>query len=69
MAPADHRAGLVSGYLVVCYVAISAPVIGLGLIGAAWTPLVADTIFGSLVVALAIAALVSEVALLRRRAS
>ena len=67
MAPADRRAALVSAYLIVCYVAISVPVIGVGLVAAAWTPLAADTIFGGLVAVLAIAALVIHVALHRRQ--
>ncbi len=68
IAPADRRAALVSGYLVVCYIAISVPVIGLGLIAVALTSLAADSIFGALVTALAISALVLEIVLARRQA-
>jgi MFS family permease len=69
MAPDDRRSEVVSGYLIVCYAAISLPVIGLGLVTAASTALVADTIFGLLVAALAIAALVIELLLRARRSA
>jgi MFS family permease len=67
MAPEDRRSDMVSGYLIVCYGAISVPVIGIGLVSAATSTLLADTIFGVLVAVVAIAALVIELLLRTRR--
>jgi MFS family permease len=67
MAPDNRRSELVSGYLIVCYAAISLPVIGVGLVTAASSALLADTIFGLLVAGLAIVALVIELLLRARR--
>jgi hypothetical protein len=67
MAPDDRRSDLVSGYLIVCYGAISVPVIGIGLVTAASNALLADTIFGALVAVVAVAALVIELLLRARR--
>jgi MFS family permease len=67
MAPDDRRSELVSGYLIVCYGAISFPVIGIGVLTAASSAMLADTIFGVLVAVLAIAALVIELLLRARR--
>jgi MFS family permease len=67
MAPDDRRSELVSGYLIICYGAISVPVVGVGLVSTASSPLVADTIFGVLVAVVAIAALVIELLLRTRR--
>ena len=67
MAPDDRRSELVSGYLIVCYGAISVPVVGIGLVTAASSALLADTIFGVLVAVLAAAALVVELVLRARR--
>lgn len=67
MSPDDRRSELVSGYLIVCYGAISVPVIGIGLVTAASSALLADTIFGVAVAVLAVAALVIELVLRARR--
>jgi MFS family permease len=67
MAPDDRRSELVSGYLIVCYGAISVPVVGIGLVTVASSVLLADTIFGVLVAVLALAALVIELVLRARR--
>jgi MFS family permease len=67
MAPDDRRSELVSGYLIVCYGAISMPVVGIGIMTAATSALVADTIFGVLVAVLAVAALLIELVLRARR--
>jgi MFS family permease len=67
MAPDDRRSELVSGYLIVCYGAISLPVIGIGVVTAASSAMLADTIFGVLVAVLALAALVIELLLRARR--
>lgn len=69
MTPADRRSELVSAYLVVCYAAISLPVVGIGLASRAVPPTVADAIFGGIVGALSIAALVFELVLRARRRS
>ncbi|HEY7375791.1 MAG TPA: MFS transporter [Polyangia bacterium] len=67
LSPGDRRSEVVSAYLIVCYVAISLPVIGVGIVSAATSPLIADTIFGALVALVAAAALVIELVLRRRR--
>ena len=67
MAPDDRRSDLVSGYLIVCYGAISVPVIGIGVVTAESNALLADTIFGVLVAVVAVAALVIELLLRARR--
>lgn len=66
MSPADRRSEVVSGYLVVCYAAISLPVIGVGLLTAATGSLIADEIFGAVVALLALAALAIEIVLRSR---
>jgi MFS family permease len=60
IAPEDERSQLVSTYLVVCYAAISLPVIGVGLLSRAMGSMTADAIFGGVAALLAIAALVFE---------
>jgi MFS family permease len=66
LSPDDRHAELISSYLVVCYVAISLPVIGVGLVSSATGSLFADALFGGLIVALAIAALAFELRPSRR---
>ena len=60
LAPEDRRSEVISSYLIVCYAAISLPVIGAGVLASATDPLLADTIFGGLIVLLALAALAGE---------
>ncbi len=67
MSPDDRHSELVSGYLIVCYGAISLPVIGVGLVTTATSALLADTIFSVLVAVVAVAALVIELLLRTRR--
>jgi len=67
MAPDDRRSEMVSNYLIVCYAGISVPVVGIGLVAAASSALLADTIFGVLVAVVALAALVIELLLRARR--
>ena len=57
LSPDDRRAEVISSYLIVCYVGISLPVIGIGLVSSATSSLFADVLFGALIVALAFAAL------------
>jgi MFS family permease len=66
MSPQDRRSEVVSGYLIVCYTAISLPVIGDGLVTTFSSSLLADTIFGLLVAALAVVALAIELFLRAR---
>jgi MFS family permease len=61
IAPEDERSQLVSTYLVVCYAAISLPVIGVGLVSQATGSMTADAIFGGVAALLAVAALVFEI--------
>ena len=61
ISPARERAQLVSSYLVVCYAAISLPVIGVGLVSHMAGSLIADAIFGVANMLLAVAALIFEV--------
>ena len=68
MAPEDERAQLVSSYLVVCYAAISLPVISVGLVAQSKGSVFADTLFGGVDLLLALAALAFEVRALLRRA-
>lgn len=57
LSPDDRHAEVISSYLIVCYVGISLPVIGIGLVSSATSSLFADVLFGALIVALAFAAL------------
>ena len=57
IAPEDRRAEMVSAYLMVCYAAISLPIVGIGLVAAASSLLVADLVFGALVAMVAVVAL------------
>lgn len=66
LSPDDRHAELISSYLLVCYLAISLPVIGVGLVSGATSPLFADALFGGLIVALAFAALAFELRPSRR---
>ncbi|HWE25885.1 MAG TPA: MFS transporter [Myxococcales bacterium] len=66
LSPADRRSEVVSTYLIVCYAAISLPVVGVALVSTAAGPLFADAVFGGIVVVLAIAALAFELTVARR---
>src|SRR5262249_18245868 len=48
IAPEDRRAEVVSAFIIVCYIAISLPVIGIGLVAHATSLAVADTAFAGL---------------------
>lgn len=67
MAPGEQRAELISAYLIVCYAAISLPVVGIGIMSTLAAPAAADATFGALVVLLAVAALVFELVFSRKR--
>jgi MFS family permease len=61
IAQRDERSRLVSTYLLVCYVAISLPVIGVAFLSKALSPMGAVAIFGAVNVVLACFALVYEI--------
>jgi MFS family permease len=69
LSPADRRSEVVSSYLIVCYAAVSLPVVGVGVLSTVASPMIADAIFAGVVVAFAIAALAFELRLSRRRPS
>jgi MFS family permease len=58
LAPEDRRAELVSSYYVVGFSGNAVPVIGVGVLGAASSPMVAHASFGALIALFAIAALI-----------
>lgn len=63
-APAEHRAATASSFFVVCYVAISIPVIGVGLMAQATSLVTAGTVFAcfvALLAAIAIAGIIRRV--------
>ncbi len=64
--PAAQRGATISSFFVVCYVAISVPVIGVGLLAAATDLVVAGTVFSIGVAALAAAAILGVVRLGRQ---
>jgi MFS family permease len=66
MSPTDQRSEIISSYLIVCYAAISLPVVGAGLLAGAVGSMAADAIFGALVAVLGIAALAVEARSSRR---
>jgi hypothetical protein len=66
-APAEHRAAVASSFFVVCYVAISIPVIGVGVLAEATNLVDAGTAFSILVAALAALAIVGIIRLRRSR--
>ncbi|HVV95188.1 MAG TPA: MFS transporter [Hyphomicrobiales bacterium] len=57
IAPEERRAEVVSTYLLACYFSISLPVIGVGVLGALASPIVADLVLAGVVGLIAIAAL------------
>jgi hypothetical protein len=61
ISPEHERSQLVSSYLVVCYAAISLPVIGVGLLSRQAGSMIADAVFGALNMLLAVAALIFEI--------
>jgi MFS family permease len=60
IAPEDRQSEVISSYLIVCYAAISVPVIGVGVLAHATSLMLADAVFGSVVALLTIVALVME---------
>ena len=58
MAPSGQRAELVSAFLLVCYIANSLPVIGVGLLSRVVSASVAHMAFAALLAALAVVACV-----------
>ena len=61
IAPEDQRAAVVSSYLIVCYAAISLPVVGIGIVSSLWAPLLAMAVFGGIIALVAVAALLFEI--------
>ena len=59
IAPADRRAGLVSVYLVICFIGNSLPVIGVAMVGAVTGPVRASEIFAGVMLVLAALAFVT----------
>jgi sugar phosphate permease len=53
IAPADQRSEVVSSYLIALFAGNSVPVIGIGVLAAAATPLVAHVTFAAVITALA----------------
>jgi MFS family permease len=60
IAPEDRQSEVISSYLMVCYAAISVPVIGVGVLANATSLMVADSVFAGVLALLTIAALVME---------
>jgi MFS family permease len=60
IAPSDHRAAMVSSYYLVCFVGNSLPVIGVGILAAATTPLVASEAFAATIAIFVVAAIVAS---------
>ncbi len=61
IAPADQRSEVVSSYLVVCFAGNSLPVIGIGVLAAATSQLVADVSFAAVITALAGIAFLTDI--------
>jgi hypothetical protein len=61
MAPPDNRSEVVSTYLIACYCGISLPVVGIGFLGKAASPWMADLVFAAVIAALALVALAVEI--------
>jgi hypothetical protein len=65
IAPENRRSEMVSSYLVACYCGISLPVIGIGLVSQASTPLVVNSIFAVFTSMLAIVAFLVQLRISR----
>jgi MFS family permease len=65
IAPENRRSEMVPSYLVACYCGISLPVIGIGLVSQASTPLVANSIFAVFTSMLAIVAFLVQLRISR----
>ena len=64
-SPDTHRAEVVSTYLMFCYLGVSLPVIGIALLSAATTPIVAETAFAAVIAAFALFAISTDFRLRR----
>jgi MFS family permease len=69
LSPDDQRSEVVSSYLIVCYAAVSLPVVGVGMVSEIAGSMIADTILACIVATLAIAALAFELRVSRRHTS
>jgi MFS family permease len=57
LAPEEHRAEIISSYLIVCYAGISLPVIGIGVLSGAASSMLADAVFAGIIAVLGVLAL------------
>jgi MFS family permease len=69
VSPEERRSEVISSYLIVCYAAISLPVIGVGILSQVTTSMIADGVFGGLIALLTLAALAFELSPSRRKAA
>jgi MFS family permease len=60
LAPDTHRAEIVSTFLMFCYLGVSLPVVGIALLSAATTPIVAETAFAAIIAAFALFAISTD---------
>jgi MFS family permease len=60
LAPEEQRAEVVSAFVTVCYIGISIPAVGIGLMATATSFAIATLVFGGVIAAIAIAALAIE---------
>ena len=60
IAPDDKHAEVVSSYQIVCFTGNGLPVVGVGVIGSLWTPMIATVSLAGVITLLAIVALVTE---------
>lgn len=68
LAPPTHRAEVVSTFLMFCYLGVSLPVVGIALLSAATTPLLAEESFAGVIAAFALIAIFTDLGLGRLRA-
>jgi MFS family permease len=65
LAPNTHRAEVVSTFLMLCYLGVSLPVVGIALLSAATTPIISETTFAAMIAAFALFAVSADVRLRR----
>lgn len=69
ISPQDRRAEVISSYLMTCYLGNSLPVLGVSLLATALAPPMAHRIFAMVIAALAVTAIFTGVASMRRQSS
>ena len=67
LAPDTHRAEVVSTFLMFCYLGVSLPVVGIALLSAAATPIIAETAFAAIIAAFALVAISADLRLRKIR--